>query len=663
MDPIDTSKPPTATQVRELWERCDKALLEDRRHYWLNRSFYAGQQWLRWDHDSRRPTMMSDEKVSNLTVINKIAPPVENLMGRLCKRDLAFESQIKGTDDVAQRGGKLAEHILESDRRTEGWEEERTNVVFACLMGGTAIGCIEWDADRGQVVTQDPASGDDLHLGGVRMSGLTIAEASLEPYSRRQSDATYWMKASALTIEQAMETYNLSKPPAADGTAASSPLQGRLLASSDGEKHSSMCVAITMYKKPTRNGKGYVVTVLGDDTVAQVPTWPFSFEQLNCYAFRLIASPDIWTGTTFVSSCRGPQFHYNLVRSISLDHADKVTNARMWVPDGYLDDIDELSNDTGEVLQYHPQENGDKAYWMDPPNYERQPAQEAERISAEIDDIMHTHGTTQGELVGDRNSGLALSLVAEKDDSPLGVFARDQANGWGRIGSLAAQTYEANAIEQRTTRVQSANKVVIQREWKGADLHGQTDIIVPLDATYPHSRVAHQAMMTNIAQMFPQAFAGVDAITLAKILDLPNMDNMPGILDPDRKRAAWENEMLAEEYPVHPEPWHNHAVHLSDHNAQRNDPSYEAWTDTARQYMELHIQGHETMAAEEVATQGKLEQAAPGLSQLPQGDNPPGSAVPPALSVIQGGAAAGAPPQPPQQQPGQPPAPQQGAVG
>jgi hypothetical protein len=46
-----------------------------------------------------------------------------------------------------------------------------------------------------------------------------------------------------------------------------------------------------------------------------------------------------------------------------------------------------------------------------------------------------------------------------------------------------------------------------------------------------------------------------------------------------------------------------------------------------------------------VATQANLERGAPGLSQVPQGDNPPGSAVPPPLSLIQGGQG-GAPPAP-----------------
>jgi hypothetical protein len=647
MNRVDTSTMPSPSQVADLWDSCDKALMEERRNYWLNLSFYCGQQWVRWEADTRRVRLLSEEETKNCTTINKLGPATENLLGRLLKRDLAFETKLTNGDDVARRGGKLTEFILEEDRRERDWEEARLEEVMAVLMGGTSAVSVEWDPDAGPVVTQAPEDSSDLNLGMAKLTGLTIAEFSLEPHVRRQLDATWWIRCLLLPVEQAQDRWNLSKPPPADGTAATSPMQGRLLGSQSGTgSDAELCRVLTMFKRPTRRSQGYSLTVIGNETVAESRTWPFPFPELNLYTFhQLKPESGKWTGRTFVSQVRGPQFHYNMVRSVSLTHSDKVSNARLMVPEGAVDDPDEaFTDEAGDVVTYHPVENGEIKY-LDPPAYQRQLAQEAERIESEIADILHTHATSQGEIVGDRNSGLALSLVAEKDDSPLGVMARDQALGWGRIASMVAKLYEANAIEQRTTRVTTPNGVVMKRDWTGADLHGQTAVTVPLEATMPHSRVAHQAMITNIAGTLPNAFANIDPVTLFKLLDLPNADMVPGILDPDRKRAAWENEMMAEGRPCVPEPWHNHAKHIADHNGQRNDPDYESWTEEAQHIMEMHIAGHEKMGAEEVATQANLERGAPGLSQVPQGDNPPGSAVPPPLSLIQGGQG-GAPPAP-----------------
>lgn len=663
--PANPGDPPDAKKVVELWEKADRSLIEDRRHYWLNMAFYLGQQWVQWDRTKNTMQVMPDNTRKLRATIDRVGPAVDNLLGRLLKRDLAFEGQQAGTDDVAMRGSKLAEFICEACRRDLDWESARTEAMLGVLLGGTAGVCVEWDPTAGETVAVDPADGTSkLQLGQAKVSPLSIAEYSLEPYSRRAGDARYWVKATTLTPEQAQDVYKLDKTPQPDGKAASTPLQSKLLAQRQGvDGASQMCTVFTYYERPTNRSDGWVVVVIGNETVVEPVSWPFPFPHLNLYSFRQRQLGLGWTGATFVSAARSPQAHYNMVRSVGLDHANKTQNARLLVPFGAVDDADEFSNEVGEVTEYHS-EVGGKIEWMSPPEYQRQIAEEANKLASELDDILHTHATSQGELSGDRNSGLALSLVAEKDDSPLGIMARDQANGWGQIGTMVLKLYEANTIEERTTRVRTDANVTVERVWKGADLHGQTTVTVPIDATMPHSRVATQAMLTGLAQSFPQMFAAAAPRQLATLLDVPNFDMLPAVLDPDSNLAQWENEMMSQGSAMVPQPWNNHAKHIAEHNAERNSPAYEAWDENEQSIMNMHITAHEKMAAEEVATQGQLEQAAPGLSQLPQGDQPPGSAVPPPLSVIQGGQAGGPPQQPPPSQPPQQqPAPPQGAVG
>jgi hypothetical protein len=92
----------------------------------------------------------------------------------------------------------------------------------------------------------------------------------------------------------------------------------------------------------------------------------------------------------------------------------------------------------------------------------------ASTLAAELDDIMHTHATSRGEISGDRNSGLASAQVSEQDDSPLGVMSRDQAQGWGRVASMVLKLYEQNAIEQRQSTVTTDRGVPVARSGRAA---------------------------------------------------------------------------------------------------------------------------------------------------------------------------------------------------
>jgi hypothetical protein len=158
---------PDAQKVADLWRESDRALSEERRNYWLNTAFYLGQQWVWWD-TQRGIVQLQADRASDTdrarTTINRIRPSIDSLMGRLASRNLGFEAQVSGVDDVTIRGGRLAEFICEHERVERDWEVARVETIFNCLMGGTAGIFAEWDTQAGDIVATDPDNGTPLHL-------------------------------------------------------------------------------------------------------------------------------------------------------------------------------------------------------------------------------------------------------------------------------------------------------------------------------------------------------------------------------------------------------------------------------------------------------------------------------------------------------------------
>jgi len=89
--------------------------------------------------------------------------------------------------------------------------------------------------------------------------------------------------------------------------------------------------------------------------------------------------------------------------------------------------------------------------------------------------------------------------------------------------------------------------------------------------------------------------------------------------------------------PVMPALFDDHAKHIAQHNKERKTPAYELATAEQRQSIDVHIQAHETLAAEEAQQQMALMQQMPGAQALPQANEPAGSMVPEPQTGATGG--------------------------
>lgn len=639
----------TAAEVQDRWMRGDQQLAEKRRDYWLNRAFHEGHQWITWDeHRNTVETVPYDDDSDRFRgVFNLIRPRTSNLMGRLLKRDLAFESIPSGTSDDVVSAAKLGEFILHSDAVEQDWETIRSMAVFDALMGGTSAVCTEWRPKEGGELVTDPETGQTTFHGKSRLTNLSIAEFCLEPGTRTPRDARWWIRSVALPPEQVKEQYGLKSVPAADATSAYSPMHRQMI-SGVGGPLVELSTVLVCYQRPSSKGAddGFVATVVGNELV-EVGDWPYESDELNLRVFRCVLVPGVWFGDTFYNSARSIQVAYNHVMSNLLEHVKLAGNARLMVPIGSLESDQELTDTPGEIIKFYP-EAGAKPEYMAPPQIPRWIQNTAETLLSAMDDTLHTHSTNRGQQIGDRNSGLALSLLAEKDDGPLGLMSREQARGWGDIGSMVLEMYEQFATEERESVIPDDETGISSvRKWRGSDLRGQTRVIVPLDNTLPHSKVATQAMLVSMKQAFPEAFASISPAALARLIELPSPRMLTAAMDDEAACAQYENRLMAQGEVAVPDTWHDHAKHIAEHNRERNQPDFRAYRDqpanevdpqtgkqlTRADVFDLHVKAHQEMAKEEAIAQGRLNQALPGIAGTPQADHPVGSMVPPPMAM------------------------------
>lgn len=621
---------PLAEMVKERWEKGDRHLRKARRDYQLNLAFYAGQQWVWWDQGKSAvqalPQHFFDSERVRLT-INKIEPRIDNLIGVLCERDLVFEGDPNEADDSAIAGSRLAESILESVRVSNDWEAVREENLINTLLGGTAAVALEWDTSLGDELW-DEDKGAKVGTGDVALVPLSLAEFTLEPGSRRTGNANYWVGAYAMPPAQVKDRYGLSWDPEPDAKASSTSTIGQEDSAKD------LAIVHVMYERPNRKAKEGRMVAICNETTMLDEKWPFPFEdRLNIAVFRQGRFPMRWYGKTFVTASRPVQVAYNAVRSNIVEHIKLAGNARLWVPKGALDDVQILTDEPGELVEYWA--DAGKPQYETPASLQRSTLEECDRLEKELDDILHSHDVSRGVAPGDRNSGTALAILAEKNNTPLGPLSRDQARGWASLASMVLELYEGKVTETRSAVVMSRMGVPQKRKWSGQDLRGQTAVRVPLDATSPHTRAQMFAMLQNLQQVSPVAFQSIPPQKLVKLMGMSSSRELVEAMDAGVARAHRENDLMSAGQPRSVAPWDNHAVHIAEHNEFRNSQAYDQLDADIQEFFELHNQAHEQYAQEEIQQQAAANAIQPGLGALPQSHDPLGSAVPPPVSQQQ----------------------------
>mgnify|MGYP001608434134 CR=1 FL=1 len=195
---------------------------------------------------------------------------------------------------------------------------------------------------------------------------------------------------------------------------------------------------------------------------------------------------------------------------------------------------------------------------------------------------------------------------------------------------MVLQTYEAKVREPelRQAHINVPGYASMRLGWNGDRFAGQTVCRVPFEAVAPMNEAARFARL----QFFVQSGLITTPRQASAFLDIPGISGSEFItsIDPQVRKARDENYMLAQGEPEIPATFDNHALHIEEHNAFRSSGAYRRLDDQARSLVDMHVQAHSTLAAEEAANQLLKAQFAPALALAAQADQPPGSMIPPA---------------------------------
>lgn len=644
--------PPGAAAIKQMWQECVDDMLEQRRNYWLNYSYFHGDQWIGWNDSSATVDVVPFSDTSDAkyrVTVNKVKPHTTAMIARLVRTPLGFEPRPAGVDSGALRTARIERQVLEAKHHRDDWELTRAELVQSTILGGVAAVCLEpsWEYDTEPIT--DMQTGETFYMPkrpAIKLTSLSAVEFGIEPGTRSARDAYWWIRLTTLTPRQARKRYKLDHDPSPDADTSATPMQRQLISARSPGRHASRthaCAVYVYYERPSEDSPGCVVHVIGGNVVEQSP-WPFPFtDRLNLRTFVQTRMDGTWKGDTVFNDARQLQRTYNLVCTSINRHIGKADNARILMPIGsVLEGDDELTGEAAEIIRYDPSA-GAQPSWMQAPQIPRWLREQKDDIEMELDELFSRHGVSRGIAPGDRNSGSALALLAEKDETPLGLFVGDQQRGWQAIAEMVLMTErhlmqmasqklaKANLGELAVTDVlsQDGQEAAEQIEYRASDLSELPQVHVPIETVMPRSQAAVQDQMVRLAGVFPQMFANLEPANIANILQVPDQSAFAYVPDPQVALAEWENGRMAagvDDDEVEVADWHDHDKHVTRHNALRASARYREAPVDVRNYIDLHIEAHAKLAQQQMMAQMQQEaaMAAPGQQlSLPMGGEAP----------------------------------------
>ena len=607
--------------------------------YWLNHAFLLGYQWTYVEESTGVVRQAPDEPGREQAVNNRMWSNHRTLIGKLTQRELTFEVPPTGADDGSIMGARIAESILRGTKVAHGWETDREVLAAMILKGGTAALAVEWDPHAGHVVVGPSEDSEEIRGGDTVETPLGLHQFVVEPGVREAEKARWWIKAESLPPETVQSIYGLAERPDADVTAGQSALQRRLISSANMSSQASsgtnddLTLVLTYYERPNvHSPEGRVAVVVGGQIVqgGEDMPWPFPFkDRLNLVVGRETVVEDEWTGQTVYTAVRGPQALLNVSWSSIIEHMKLAGNARLVVPQSSIDLVEQLTDLPGEILPVQDGAQGSIGY-VQPAQLPGWLIDVPINLLAQIDDLMGVHDVSRGVAPPNVESGFGISILAEQDSTPVGRISKEIARMFSTASTMVLQLMEAEVSETREVTAAEPGQAPMVTKWSGKDLLGQTTAHVPLEAIVPRNRAAQMKLAQDMMAM------GL-ITTIDEFMAVSEMADSTGILekvDPDTARARRENHAFRADKAVHTQPWDNHQIHIREHNALRKSRAYEMMTAEQRQVVDLHIQGHETRAAEEAGMQqAKLERGGPSLASAPTANEIP---LPPELQSMLG---------------------------
>lgn len=637
------------------------------------------------------PVLNNRSNRPQVYVTNEIEPVVRTLVSFLTRNKPKARAYPSDPDDDASvRRARIAELVIDATWDVDREYDRYVQAAYWLFTVGTVFRKDYWDASArgqihlpavdpmaGQMQTQmDQQTGPDQvdpqetngqsginnviqgprHWGDMAASILTPLQMAVDFPVTEFSSADWLMEYSMQKVDWVQEQYNIKAPGYTGrigevkaqenfGKALEADLRFRfqtpMVAAAKPTPH-NMCVMKEFYQAPKANmpwnqntnakPRGRLIVVAHNITLYDGPS-SYNWHPYTACTYEPFLGR-FW-GKSLVEQLVSSQRRLNEINGVVLENSQTMANPQWSVYDGSVPE-GSISGKGGLVVKW--KRVGDQVVAPQKMPGVPLPAQYFQERTGLIDQIVRIAGTNailQGTPPAGISAAAGLQLLLENAQSQHGPLMNNWELFYERSQTVKLQNFQRFGREARTDLVQYLKR--LRKDISDLDidaitgdmLEDEVSVSIEAGSSIPKSQAARQSQLMELGKMGVLGDIVHDPIVNQQFLSEFGITEFNQSTSAEWEKIKWENGRMLKGQPASPSPFDNHQLHLPQHIAEIQKPSFiEGASPQAQQAFQEHIAWHQQRqgAAQQQAqslqekgmeTQGKFELMKENIKKAP----------------------------------------------
>lgn len=436
--------------------------------------------------------------------VNKILPNVQNRLARLTQSPPRFDvrpnSNSSEDKDCARLGIKIIEDVFDKQR----FDEKRQDLLMTAMQGGHAYLQIQWDPTLGAPLL-DPDTDEIIgYEGDIRLEVLNCLEVFPDPLAKNMDEAEWVIKAKVRKLDYFRQRYPDRGHAVKEETAwlistmydlkSNAITSVGVAGSSTQDQMKNAAIEIILEEKRSIKHPNGRMICIASGVLLEDKDLPVG--EIDIVKFDDIMIGSRYNAEAVITHLRPVQDQYNITRTKCADWLRQTLAGKYMVAKG-AGLQQEALNDATEVVQYNPVPNAPPPQAMTIPQIPNYVYKDLETLDGEFNEISGINEISKGVLPSAGMPAAGMAFLQEQDQTRIGVQTTRNEIGYARAGKLILRYVGEYYQMPRMLKTAGDGLEYTVKEFMGADLKDNFDVIVIEGSTIPSSKVLRrQDIMT-----------------------------------------------------------------------------------------------------------------------------------------------------------------------
>ena len=237
----------------------------------------------------------------------------------------------------------------------------------------------------------------------------------------------------------------------------------------------------------------------------------------------------------------GPQKALNGMVSKAVQHAAKISNAKVKLPAGMAD---VWTDQIAQVIRIPRATNTNDIGYVNPPPMPQDYGLIADRMREYMEYVAGIGAATQGQLPSADTSGIAIGRLQQRDMTRIAPVKRSLDAGWAIAIGLGIRYFRRWSSGETKALIAGDNKKSAVREFNAASFADQTDVIAFNNTYLPADPSQRMMWLTQFAQTIGQVQDPEMRRLLIRLANVRDAAEFLDQMDPDDVKARRQNLRL-----------------------------------------------------------------------------------------------------------------------